>query len=599
MKNIKDKFLKIKKNNVHGILSPKEINKKLKEVLPKIERESDNEKEFILYKIVISLNHIIKNNSLTGNKNNFGQELNFSDIIIFLELFKEKKFYQVKIYPLLEIMKTLYLLNSKGKIFLKTIQEIFHIANKEKNITNNQIDKINYILISHFDSLMSLNTDSFNIFLYLKEIYKYLYINHKYLVDYYILIQLKFYNDIDLKKIIDNKKILQNQLMNLLTGIIGESTNEFIVDTAFDIFCKFFHYFKENFTFFKQQKKLILLILKYLLFHQKNNSINFFENKFNLLKLIHYKYYLGEIQRNKNRKSSSLNNNNSNKNNKSGSTKKILISSTMQFNLFGKLKNKKNKQTGSNPKENKKNLNKRSSSALYLTPFSEDKYETSSLFLYDDKLEKYPEDLLLEEKPSEFFITQVFKFLEKEKNNIDNDNNYLKKRKDGNLNEILYLASEILKNSDIEFFEEEQYFCRKLFTETLKVFKSENDFHIYKRCIYIFGNIISKNNNYIIFLPDILHKLEENSILDNIDKMVNCLYFFIKQCNQILLKYNNVLDNDSIISKKLNEFVMDKNFMNCFIMINEYIFREKKFKSDTAKVRGDKNNNNNNNFLFI
>ena len=603
MKSLKDKLKRTKKNDVLDFLSPKEINKKLKEFLTKKEKEPDNEKEFILYKIIISLNHLLKYNSSIEDKSNFGQELNFSDIIYFFDFFKEKAFYSVKIYPLLEIIKTLYLHNSKGKIFLKTIQDIFQTVNKEKKITDNQIDRINYILITHYDTLLNLNTDSFNIFLCLKGIYKYIYYNHKYLVDYYNLIQLKFFNEIDLKKIIDNKKIYQGQLIDLLIDIIDYSTNEVILETAFEIFCKYFHYFKENFVFFKQQKKLILLIIKYLIIYKNNNAMSFLDNKFNLCKLIHDKYNLGEMQRNKERNCPSLNGNSVNKNNKinnkGGSTRKILTSSTTKINLINKLKNKKNLPVKNKSKE--KNLSKRSSSALYLTPFSENKYQTASLFLYDDKKEKYPDDLFAVKTPSQFFIIQLYKFIEKEKFKVINDKNYLKKVKEEILKGVLYLANKILKNYDSDFFEEEQYFCKKLFNEALKILKTENDYHISKKCLYILGNIISKNNYYIIFLPEILQKIVENSVLSNIDKMANCLYYFIKECNQILLIYNNdCLDDDNIISKKLNEFAMDKIFINCIIMINEYVFREKKFRADTVKNKGDKNNfNNNNNILFM
>ena len=115
------------------VLSVKDINKKVKEPIPTKEKES----EYNLVLIIKSLNSVINNipkNLISSN--NSRQELNYSDIELYLKKFHSKPYYKYKIFPLLEILETIYIKTKKEKAFLNSAKEMNITINEENKMSN-------------------------------------------------------------------------------------------------------------------------------------------------------------------------------------------------------------------------------------------------------------------------------------------------------------------------------------------------------------------------------------------------------------------------------------------------------------------------------
>ena len=173
MKSIKFKLRKSR--NFYEFLSIKEINKKVKEPLFLKDKDKEKEIEYNLYLIIKSLNNILSNFSciLFSNNDNSKQELNYLDIEEYLKNFHSKPYYQYKVYPLIEILKQVYLKSKKEKSFLNSVKEMNITVNEENKITETQIDCLNYILIIQYEKLLLLDQEIYDIFVYLKDIFSF------------------------------------------------------------------------------------------------------------------------------------------------------------------------------------------------------------------------------------------------------------------------------------------------------------------------------------------------------------------------------------------------------------------------------------------
>ena len=195
-----------KKKEVTEFLSTKEINKKVKELVPLKENEPDN--EYNLAIILKSLVNILYNYSRQINLGNDSkQELDIPAIDNYFNQFKTKSYYNIKILPITYFIKSHYLLSKKERGFLNSIKDINYNINKEKKLNDNQIDRINYIIINNFQKFINSQEKS-EIFSFLFYIFKNF--NEKgcsYLFDYYttiLLISLYFF---DIETNTDSKTI--------------------------------------------------------------------------------------------------------------------------------------------------------------------------------------------------------------------------------------------------------------------------------------------------------------------------------------------------------------------------------------------------------
>ena len=166
MKSLKNKLRKSKKD--FEILSIKDINKKVKDLLAIKEKEKEKDAEINLIIIIKSLNIILYNHSNNSNVDNLRQELNFTDIESYLNQFQSKPYYKYKIFPLLEILKELYLKTKKEKAFLNCAKEMNITINQDNRITDSQIDRLNYMLIIQYERFLLLDNEIFDVFVFFK-----------------------------------------------------------------------------------------------------------------------------------------------------------------------------------------------------------------------------------------------------------------------------------------------------------------------------------------------------------------------------------------------------------------------------------------------
>ena len=151
-------------------LSVKDLNKRVNELMPLKENQSFN--EYNLTIIIKSLINILYNFSRQLNLGNDPkQELNIPLISKYLNQFKQKPYYDKKIFPIIYFLKSHYLLSRQEKAFTTIIKDIKSDIIKVKKINDHQIDNINYILINNFKKLVNLN-ESCEIFSNLFYIFK-------------------------------------------------------------------------------------------------------------------------------------------------------------------------------------------------------------------------------------------------------------------------------------------------------------------------------------------------------------------------------------------------------------------------------------------
>ena len=555
MKSLKNKLRKSKKD--FEILSIKDINKKVKDLLAIKEKEKEKDAEINLILIIKSLNIILYNhsNNLYSNVDNLRQELNFTDIESYLNQFQSKPYYKYKIFPLLEILKELYLKTKKEKAFLNCAKEMNITINQDNRITDSQIDRLNYMLIMQYERFLLLDNEIFDVFVFLKDIFTYLKDDYKYLLDYYILIQLHTYILIGTQKLKENHKNFSDKkkrinITKILFDIIYKINNNTLIELAFILFCQHYLYFRDNSFVFLPINKWVFLILKLL--KGEINLINEDKDKeyYYLSKLIHLKYTIGETERNKKRE---------------------------------KLEEDLRKSTNSSSKDLPNNSQRNTIDKI-------DKPENINEFLEDNTYEIYPSDLFLSKGPSEIFIINLFKYNQNEKENMKKNKEYYINQKIEIIQGALVIADKIMKfNYDSkEYIDyDEKYFCIRLFDEIIKLYHKIDELHFIKRCLNCFGTILLKCPNYIIdYIPQIIIRLSENALSGKIENLVNQLNYFFQSCNTIFQKAFS--DNDTELINKINKITKNNSMMRSIVLLNPFIFKLKILKLNNSKNSHDK-----------
>ena len=559
MKSIKFKLRKSR--NFYEFLSIKEINKKVKEPLFLKDKDKEKEIEYNLYLIIKSLNNILSNFSciLFSNNDNSKQELNYLDIEEYLKNFHSKPYYQYKVYPLIEILKQVYLKSKKEKSFLNSVKEMNITVNEENKITETQIDCLNYILIIQYEKLLLLDQEIYDIFVYLKDIFSFFKDEYKYLFDYYLLIQLHTYNLLTVHKSNENNK---NNLekkkyistTKILYDIIYKTNNTILLEFAFLLFCKYYLHFRDNSFVFLPINKWVFLILKLL-----KGEINLINDRdkdkeyYSLCKNFHLKYTLGELERNKKRE-------------KSPEESKISIKST-------------------------KNMPKSTRSSLIGGNLKlSDRYENASDFLEEKTYESYPKELHLLKGPSEIFIINLFKYNEMEKENKKKKKEFYENQKMELIQGALIIADKILKfkydRKDYNDYDE-KYFCIKLLDEIMKSYLEIDELHYIKRCLNCFGSILLKYPNCIIdLIPKIIIRLSENAQIGKTENLVNQLNLFFENCNTVFQK---AFDEKNIeLINKINVIAKNNLMMKSIVILNPFIFKLKLLKLNANKSSHEK-----------
>ena len=561
MKSLKIKLKKGKKDS-YELLTIKEINKKVKEPVPIKDKEKEKEIEYNLVLILKSINNIICNSSnLMSSVDTLKNELNFIDIETYLNQFHSKPYYKYKIFPLLEILKELFLKSKKQKGFLHIVKDLNIIINEENQITDRQIDRLNYMLIYQYDKLLLLDNEIYDIFIYLKDIFPYIKHDYKYLFDYYLLIELHTFILLNKQKIKDNLKmnILEKKknisITKILFDIIYKTSNTFLSELAFMAFCQNYLHFRDNSFVFVPVNKWIFLILKLL---RNEIKIDFDDSNekdyYYFSKLLDEKYKSGENERNKNREKSPENG------------RKSALSAKEMTNI------------------------QRISIPSNLTII--EKIENASDYLEDKSYEIYPNDIGFPKGISENFIINLYKFDQTEKENI-------KKKKDNDqkmeiIQGALIIADKIIKfdyNGKEHDDYDEKYFCVRLLDEIIKLYLKMDEFHIIKRCLTCFGSILLKYPSCIIdYMPKIIIRLSENALSGKTENLVNQLNYFFQNCNTIFQKaYEN---NESELVKRINKITKNSLMMRAIVLLNPFIFKLKILKPNASKSFHDKMNSN-------
>ena len=558
-------------------LSVKDINKKVKD--PISTKEKENEYNLVL--IIKSLNSII-NNIPKNSYNNSRQELNYSDIELYLKKFHSKPYYKYKIFPLLEILEAIYIKTKKEKAFLNSAKEMNITINEENKIVDSQIDRLNYILISHYEKLLLLDNEVYDIFFYLKDIFSYLYDEYKHLLDYYLLIQLHTFNLLGVKKLKENKKNNNGDkkkyninITKILFDIIYRTNNLILVEIAFILFCQYYLNFRDGSFIFLPIEKWVFLILKLLkgeiyLINENNEDRDYFS----LGKIIHLKYVMGEAGRNKERK-------------------KVLeqeFDNKSENNIEEKIENEDELKS---PNSSKEFTYSQRHSMLPVHLSNLDKYKDISSYLEDKTYDSYSKELSLPRGPSEIFLINLYKYTQSEKEKMKKNKDYALQQKSEIIQGALTIADKILKFTyDSKEYSEydEKYFCTKLLDEIMKLYLNNKDLHIIKRCLNCFGSIMNKYPYKAIdFVPQIIKRLVQNELIGEIEHLVNHLNYVLQSCNNV---FQMVYDENNFeLIKKINHITVNKDMIDAFVFLNPYIFKLKVLKTNTNK-NSDKNNAN-------
>ena len=502
-------------------LSIKEINKKVKDLMPSKENESENEYNLVI--IIKSLMNILYNFSIQLNLGNDPkQELSIYSIIKYLDKFKSKPYYNIKVLPIIHFLKSHYLLSRQEKAFIAIIKDIKVNLNKVKKLNDNQIDCINYMLIKNFEKLINLKeiADLFsNLFYMFSELKSK---EYNYLFDYYLVILLLTIYFLDLEKNNDSNKIITS-IITILFIIVSEEENNDISELAFLLFCEFYTKVDNNPFTFSDQSKWLLLILKLLkeeicLFNldPENNKNNIYE----FIKPFHQKYFLGEIKRNKTR------------------------------NTF-------EQETFLNP------------TAINIIPNIKlpESVQEAQIYLNDEIYEKFPKELHLPKGPA----NNVYKYLY----NYNKDfANKLNKRKKNIILGALQISSIILKTKYQETDFDFKYFSIKLSNEIFKRIMSLycKNKYIMRVCLYCMGSMMSICPEHIIkYIPFIFHVLSDVGEKDKYFINLNfALDYFFKKCNEIFqIAYNK---NDKKIINEINKINKSENFFQDIYSLMIIIF---------------------------
>ena len=548
----------------------KEINKRVKEQTPL--KEKDEENEYNLVIILKSLLNVLYNYSRQINlASDAKQELNIPALEEYFEQFQEKPYYNIKIEPILDVIKSYFILSKQEKGFIRAIKSIQASLNKNKKITDNQIDIINYILINRFQKFVGMG-DSCEMFFILYNIFDV--VNkkeYKYLFEYYTVILLISIYFVDFDKN-PNKNKIGTEILQILYIILNNEKNADILEFAFLLFCEF-HTKVDDVSFeIYTPIKWCLLILKllkgkFLLFNFDTNEDN---KLYDYIKSFHYKYFLGEIKRNKSRTS---------------------ISDQMV-------------SVGKNTSEN------------IILPES---LEEAQKYLNDKKYEKFPKELLLPRGPSNNIYKYLFEYYMNYANNKEQFKAKLEEKKRNIILSVLQICYFILKNNNYE--EEEidaKYFSLKLSKEIVSIFSSfykdksitrlsllclakmfpicpENIIQYLPSIFETLKYLGDKKNKYFIYLCGSLDSFfkigsevirnayEQNNkrIINEINKIYNTDKFFMEIYSLVVI-INNLpnmkivkkvdknpdVNFDSLLINSFNFFII---FVNEFFLVKNYI----------------------------
>ena len=489
-----------KKKDFSDLYSIKEINKKVKELTPLKEGESDHELNLtIILKSIINTLYNFSRQLNLGNDSK--QELDIPSIEKYLNQFKIKSYYNIKIVPVIEFLKSYYLITKVENAFLYSIKDINTNANKEKKLSDNHIDRLNYIIINKFELLMN-SKNSLELFAKLYYlIQQFERKKYNYLFDYYIVILLISLFFVELEDNNNDKKIITN-ILTILFIIISEDQNEYIVELAFLLFCEFYSKVDNNPFTFTEQNKWLFLLLKLF-----KNEIHIFpsdskaKNLYDFIKPFHYKYFLWEIQRNKLRDSY---------------LKETLLIAVTK-NIIESIKYPSNN-------------------------------EEAQIYLNDKIYEKFPKEFHLPQGPSNSLYKFLFKL------NKDFNQKINKKRSSIYLG-ALQISSIIRQNKYQEKDFDFNYFSKKLANEIVNLVMPLfiKDKHIMRISLYSLGSMMKICPETIIkYFPNIFKIFKG---MGNKDKqflnLSSELNYFFQRCSEIIQKAYN--ENNTKIIAQINQ----------------------------------------------
>ena len=495
-------------------LSIKDINKKVKELTPLKEDDEDTEYNLtmILKSIMNTLYIFSRNLNLVNDSK---QELNIQSIEAYLNQFKDKSYYNIKIETIINFMKSYNILSKQEKGFVSTIKEIKNRIVNEKKITNNQIDTINYILIYQFQKFMNFIDSSENLNSLFYAIKEFNVKEYKYLYEYYIYILLINLYFLEIENISKNESFISN-ILTILYIILLEEKNNYITDFAFLLFCEYypcldnnpFEFSSSNIFTHSIQKLFKEEIFLFKLDFEENNVL--YDN----IKSFHYKYFLGEIRRNKIRNKIL--------------EETFLVSVTQNISQNIKL-----------PENN----------------------EEAQIYLNDKKYEKFPRELHLPKGPS----NNIYKYIFENDLHKKENRKKLENKKKNIILGALQISSLIIKSKYKENDNNAKLLSINLSKELIKIMKKYNkDKQIMRICIYCFGYMLSVCPEHILkyfpFIFQILKNLGDrnNKYLINLSSSLDTLFRHSSEIVQKAYDENNIrLINEINKINKSNQFYQD------------------------------------------
>ena len=505
---------KSSKKKEQDFLTIKEINKKVKEQTPL--KEKDPENEYLLTIILKSIVNALYQFSRQLNiGNNSKQELNLANIELYLNQFKEKEYFNIKVMPIIEFLKSYYILSKKEAGFLYIMNDILENFINNKKITNSQIDIINYYLIYRFDKFIKSKESSEFIYNLFQIIEHFNTKEYQSLYEYYIFILLINIYILDLEKNPNKITIIKNILKILFSYIIHKNINRDLSEFAFLLFCEYSAQIENVSLVMRLPSKWAFLILKLLkeeiFLFQLDSEKNY--KLYDFIKSFHYKYFLDEVKRNKLR-SSFL-------------EKTFLVSVNQNISQHIKLP---------------------------------ENIEDAQAYLNDNTYEKFPKELHLPKGPS----NNIYKYLYNYDVNFENNKDKYKIIYDGKKKKIIFgvlkLCHFILEKKyeagDDEY--NEIYFSMKLCKELKKIFNLySKETPVIKLCLYCLGYMMEICPEHLIkYIPTIFQILKNLGNKNNRNFLIlsSSLDLFFQKNSEILQKAYD-MNNHRIISElnKINK----------------------------------------------
>ena len=560
------------KKKEQEFLTIKEINKKVKEHTPLKDKEHEN--EFLLTVILKSIVNALYQFSRQLNLGNDSkQELNIANIELYLNQFKEKPYFNVKVLPIIEFLKSYYILSKKETGFLYIMNDIQENLINSKIITDSQIDIINYFLIYRFDKFITTKESSefiYNLFQIIEQFNRK---EYKSLYEYYKFILLLNIYFLDLEKNPNKIAIIKNILKILFSYTINKNNRD-LSEFAFLLFCEYSPHIENLSLIIHSPSEWAFLILKLLkeeiflfqLDSEKNDKL------YDFMKSFHYKYFLDEVKRNKLRSSFF--------------EKTFLISISKNISQHIKLP---------------------------------ENIEDAQTYLNNNTYEKFPKELHLPKGPS----NNIYKYLYDYDFNYENNKDKYKKIYDGKKKKIIigvlklcyFILQKKYEAGDNEY--DEIYFSMKLCRELKKILNIySKETHVIKLCLYCLGymmeicpehtikyiplifqilkNLGHKNNRNFLYLSDSLdlffqknseiiqkaYDMNNHRIIIELNKInkldifyedIFCLIFTIFNLPNLRIKktdknpeinLTSLLQNSfNLFSIFVNEYFLERNFL--------------------------------------